>query len=85
MATPDPDHSIDRTPTADDITQYRQEAAERSGSVVAAYPGPEGRQQFLVVSARGTCVVLDQRVSRETFNASVDADDIASALAADDA
>lgn len=71
--------TLDQTPNASDIASYREEAAEHDVSIEATYTPPDGAQKRLVVSPRGTVVLLND-VSEETFNQSRSADEIATAL-----
>lgn len=71
--------TIDQLPDASIITTLRDEAADREISIEATYPSPDGPEKRLVVSPRGTVVLL-QNTSEATFNQSESAADIAEAL-----
>ncbi len=81
MTNVDPDFTLDGPPTADAIASFREQAEEEERSVSAQYETSEGELRFVVVSDRGTCVLLDDHVSMETFNQNVDAGTISDALA----
>lgn len=70
---------LDSIPNADTIAELRTRASEKGQSVGVTFPSPEGERKRLVVSPRGTSVLLND-VSEETFNRSVEADAIADAL-----
>lgn len=71
--------TLDEPPNAADIASYRDEAAEQEASIEATYPTPDGNEKRMVVSPRGTVVILND-VSEETFNQSRSADEIAAAV-----
>lgn len=71
--------TLDQTPDASDIATYREEAAEQDVSIEATYTTPNGGTKRLVVSPRGTVVLLNN-VSEKTFNQSRSAAEIATAL-----
>lgn len=73
-------YSIDAVPNADQITSYREEAAETEASVEVTFPTSGGTKR-LVVSPRGTAVLLED-VSEQTFNRALSAAEIAEALPA---
>jgi len=70
---------LDASPTAAQIAEMREKAAAEDESVQAALPTDADVPKRLVVSPRGTCVLL-QDTREESFNPSVDAADIAEAL-----
>jgi hypothetical protein len=70
---------LDRIPDADTISSLREQAEADDASVEARFPAASGEQKRLVVSPRGTVVLLND-VSEETFNRSVAAEEIAEAL-----
>jgi hypothetical protein len=72
---------LDQTPDADTITTLRDEADDAGSSVQVTFPAPDGTEKRLVVSPRGTVVLLND-VSEETFNPSRSAAEIADALQA---
>lgn len=73
--------TLDQIPDADTIRSFRDEAAETEASIEATYPSAADEEKRLVVSPRGTVVLLND-VSEDTFNHSVDAAEIAEALRA---
>lgn len=77
----EPDYTLDGPPEAAAITSFRERASDEQRSVVAHYETDAGEARFVVVSDRGTCVLLNDQVSIETFNQNVEAADIADALA----
>jgi hypothetical protein len=70
---------LDQIPDADTITSLRDEAEEAGSSVQVSFPAPDDTEKRLVVSPRGTVVLLND-VSEETFNQSRSATEIADAL-----
>ncbi len=62
-----PTHTLDAPPSADDVRSYRQDAADSGDSVVVAYVY-DGSDRHLVVSPRGTCVVLEGGTSNDAMN-----------------
>lgn len=70
---------LDSIPNAETIKELRNEASTSGASVAILFPSSEGTPKHLVVSPRGTCVVLDETID-ESFNPSVSADEIVSAL-----
>lgn len=73
-------HELDALPDAELITRLREQA-EDDGAVGVIFPTTDGEQKRLVVSPRGTCVLLND-VSEKTFNRSLPAGEIAEALRA---
>ncbi len=71
--------TLDQLPDASTIAALREEAADQEVSIEATYPKSDGSQKRMVVSPRGTVVILND-VSKDTFNRSQSADDIAAAL-----
>jgi len=71
--------ALDSPPDAARITALREQAAEEGASVKVTFTGPDGDTKRFVVSPRGSCVVL-QDMREESFNPSVSAEDVASAL-----
>jgi len=69
---------LDERPDAATITSLREQASADAVSVEAHFPA-EDTQKRLVVSPRGTVVLLND-VSEETFNQSQSAEEIADAL-----
>jgi len=70
---------LDDIPTESTIASLREQAANEAVSVEAHFSTAEGEAKRLVVSPRGTVVLLND-VSEDTFNQSVSAADIADAL-----
>lgn len=66
-------------PDADTIADLRDEASSRGESLGVTFPTANGARKRFVVSPRGTCVLLND-TREDTFNRSVDADEIAEAL-----
>ncbi len=79
MSTSVDRRELDHIPDAATIRSFRDEAEQADTSIEATYPSPDDTEKRLVVSPRGTVVVLNN-VSEDTFNHSTDADDIADAL-----
>jgi hypothetical protein len=71
---------LDARPDESTIATLREEAAAQDASIEAHYPAGD-KEKRLVVSPRGTVVVLNN-VSEETFNQSVPAAEIAAQLRA---
>lgn len=71
--------TLDQIPDASVIRSFREEAAQTDASIEATYPSADGPEKRLVVSPRGTVVILND-VSEDTFNQSTDASEIADAL-----
>jgi len=76
---------LDETPGAATIRHLREQAADRGESAIATFTTPERDAYHLVVSSRGTCVLLQDGVTVQTFNPSFSDDDVADALLAEDA
>ena len=71
--------SLDTPPDADQIADLREQAAEEDRSIEVRFPDAGDEPKRFVVSPRGTCVVLTN-LREDSFNPSVTAKDIASAL-----
>lgn len=71
--------NLSAPPDADTISELREEANSSGVSVGVTFPTPEGDRKRFVVSPRGTCVLLSD-TREDTFNRSVDADEIAGGL-----
>lgn len=71
--------NLDHQPDADTITSLREQAEADDASVAAHFPAGSGTEKRLVVSPRGTVVLLND-VSEKTFNRSQSAAEIAGAL-----
>jgi len=72
---------FDARPDASTIADLREEAAAQDVSIEATYPVADEDTKRLVVSPRGTVVLLND-VSEETFNQSVSPSEIAEQLRA---
>jgi hypothetical protein len=70
---------LDDIPDESTIAALRGRADDEAVSVEAHFPTAEGESKRLVVSPRGTVVLLND-VSEDTFNQSVSAAEIAEAL-----
>lgn len=81
MTDVDPDYTLDGPPEAEAIASFRDQADEEKRSVIAQYETDDGELRFVVVSDRGTCVLLNEQISIETFNPDISAEDIADELA----
>lgn len=79
MSTDVDRRTLDKRPDASDITSFRNDAKEQGVSVEASYTTPNGNEKRMVVSPRGTVVILND-VSEATFNQSRSADEIATAI-----
>lgn len=71
--------TLDSAPDESTIVSLRETAKETDTSVEATFPTNEGEQKRLVVSPRGTVVLLNT-VSEETFHRSRSAAEIATAV-----
>jgi hypothetical protein len=71
--------TLDASPTAAQIAEMREKAAAEGESVQVALPTDADVPKRLVVSPRGTCVLL-QDTREESFTPAVDAADVAEAL-----
>jgi len=72
---------LDQSPDASTLASLRDDAEEQGASIETTYPAEDGTQKRLVVSPRGTVVVLTD-VSEATFNRSRSAAEIAEQLQA---
>ncbi len=70
---------LDQIPDESTIAALRDRAEHEAVSVEAHFPTAENEQKRLVVSPRGTVVLLND-VSEDTFNHSLSAAEIAEAL-----
>ncbi len=77
MALPDPDYTLDAPPDADQIDHLRTEATTHDADVIAAFDDPDAGPRELVVSKRGTCVLLGDNVSIDAFHPGVEAATVA--------
>lgn len=71
--------NLEDIPDEETVTSLREQAEDEAVSVEAHFPHKEGKEKRLVVSPRGTVVLLND-VSEETFNRSRSAAEIAKAL-----
>lgn len=72
-------HTLDEVPDTEAIATLREQAETKDEAVGVTFPTSDGTQKRLVVSPRGTCVLLTD-VSEETFNQSLSAAEVAEAL-----
>lgn len=72
---------LDHAPSSEEIASYRKKATEQDGSLVIVYPHGEVKRE-LVVSPRGTCVVLEDNTSNDALNPDTSPDDVAAACTA---
>lgn len=72
-------NDLEEAPDAETITSLREQAEERDEAIGVTFPTADGQEKRLVVSPRGTCVLLND-VSEDTFNHSLSAAEIAEAL-----
>lgn len=79
MPTPHDASNLDAPPDAEYVADLREQAAAQGESVEVTFPSPDGETKRFVVSPRGTCVLL-ANTRKDSFNPSVAAEDIASAL-----
>lgn len=70
---------LNQRPDEPTIASLRNRAAEEDTSIEAYFPAGSNEQKRLVVSPRGTVVLLND-VSEATFNRSQSADEIAEAI-----
>lgn len=71
-----PDLVLDAPPEAATIRQLREQAQEQASSFITVFEPPSG-SHLLVVSDRGTCVLLKDGTSVQTWNREVDEETIA--------
>lgn len=79
MAPDTKTQSIDQTPDASLIASLRDDAADADASITVTYPSSDGTEKRMVVSPRGTVVILND-VSEATFNQNRSASEIANQL-----
>jgi len=70
--------TLDAPPDADLITELRDRAHDRGEAVGVIFPA-DGERKRLVVSPRGTCVLLNE-TREDSFNPSVGVEEIAATL-----
>ncbi len=73
---------LDKPPEAAIIGQLREQAEASGSAVIATFERHSQEPYYLVVSDRGTCVLLNEGVTVETFNRDLDDAEVAEALAA---
>jgi hypothetical protein len=73
--------TLDHAPSADEIASYREEALQQDDAVAVRYPHDDGPRE-LVVSPRGTCVVLEDNTSNDALNPDTAPTDVAEACTA---
>jgi len=73
---------LDAPPQAAVIGQLREQAEADGSAVIATFERPPKDTYYLVVSDRGTCVLLNEGITIETFNRELDDAEVAEALAA---
>lgn len=73
---------LDGIPDESTIRSLREEAEKEQSSIEVAFSSADGEAKRLVVSPRGTVVLLNEQVSEDTFNRSRSAADIAEDLQA---
>jgi len=73
--------TLDHAPSSEEIESYRKKATEQDESLVVAYPHGDVQRE-LVVSPRGTCVVLEYNTSNDALNPDTSPDDVAAACTA---
>jgi len=71
-------HSLDSEPTPTAISELREEADSASEAVAAEFP--DNADAFLVVSPRGTCVLLDDYLKRDSWPPHADAHTVATEI-----
>lgn len=71
---------LDAPPDAAAIRHLREQAEDKDTSAIATFGAPGQGTYYLVVSARGTCVLLKDGVSVQTLNPSFDDAHVAEAL-----
>jgi hypothetical protein len=74
---------LDASPDAATIRHLRDQAQDNGASAIATFDVPGEGTYYLVVSERGTCVLLKDGVSVQTFNPSFDDEHVAETLLAD--
>lgn len=75
-----PDLILDTPPDADIILMLREQAQQAGESVIATFDDEHRNPRYLIVSDRGTCVLLDEHVAIRTFNRELDAQQVARGL-----
>ena len=75
-----PDFILDEIPGAESIRMFRDRARESDQSICVAYQSVKGQERMLVISNRGTCVIVGDEVTIDTYNRDTDPDEVAEAL-----
>jgi len=75
----DATHTLDTLPSSSDVDAYRSEAEEHGSDVVVEYPVEDGTRE-LVVSPRGTCVIVGDNVTRNALHPDAEASEVVAAL-----
>lgn len=79
-----PDLILDELPDAAIIAQLRKQAQEAGESVIATFHRNGSHDpRYLVISDRGTCVLLDDHITIQTFNRELGAEEVAEGLMAE--
>lgn len=84
MTPSSPASSLDSPPDAEAIAELRTRASAQGEAVEVTFPTADGDTKRFVVSARGTCVVL-QNTREDSFNPSVAPEEVAASLREDSA
>jgi hypothetical protein len=74
---------LETPPEAAIIGQLREQAKASGSAVIATFEIGPKEVYYLVVSDRGTCVLLNDGITVETFNRDLDDDNVADALRAE--
>ena len=74
---------LDAVPNGATIRLLREQARDKDASAIATFELTGKGTHYLVVSARGTCVLLNDGVSVQTLNPSFDDEHVAETLLAD--
>jgi hypothetical protein len=77
-----PDLVLEAPPEAPIIGQLREQAQQSGASMIATFEVRPREPYYLVVSDRGTCVLLSDGVTVETFNRDLDDAEVADGLRA---
>jgi hypothetical protein len=79
MTSPSPGSSFDSPPDAEAIADLRNQASAQDESIEVTFSTTDGDTKRLVVSPRGTCVLL-QDTREDSFIPSVAPEDVAASL-----
>lgn len=77
-----PDLILEAPPDAETVLMLREHAQQTGESMIATFDDEYRRVLYFIVSDRGTCVLLADRVAVQTFNRELDAEKVAAALGA---